>query len=686
MADQSGESGWRQVLTLAWPHWRQLIVVAVFALLATGTDLLAPLIYREAVNDIAGLFVGRASGRAQAAQDALQSEDMDAVPGAAATPAKPAKESQTSAGKRHKGKTAREPHRRHYVAPRTTEQTFSTLLWAVIALFAINVFSHFCSLVADQRTVQLASRIEADYIHSTFRHVLRLPLRFFARRASGGLVKQIDQSDEIAPIVTAFAQEIMPAIITMVGVMIIMFMQSTRLSLVALVTLPPYAWIVWRSSKRLETGLARYYEMWDSVSSRIQDTVGAIKTVKLSGAEEREAALLHRESKEAYRTYVDRNRLANRYVFLQTSLNYLSQALVLGYGGWLVLQRGLTPGDVVMFVVYLERLYAPIESLTSLFVTLQEHFASLQRANKLHEEPTEDVHGDAPRPGPGRVEFRHVRFSYVPGREVLADMSFVLAAGKMTALVGPSGAGKTTSSDLLLRLFELESGEILLDGQNLRQLDAAAVRREFGVVAADGAIFRGSIADNLRYKRPDAGDAEVRAAAVAAGLVHTLERLPQGLATEIGEGGVGLSVGERQRLQIARALIGRPRVLILDEATANLDYATETEIRRALLGQDSRPTTLIITHRYAMAEICDHVVVLAAGRVIAQGTPKDLIQTCPWFADFAATRATQSDDMDNAADSEDNDADTEESDVTDEAGSADERGPSASSERMGHAS
>jgi ABC-type multidrug transport system fused ATPase/permease subunit len=224
---------------------------------------------------------------------------------------------------------------------------------------------------------------------------------------------------------------------------------------------------------------------------------------------------------------------------------------------------------------------------------------------------------------------------------VLSDVSFTLAPGKMTALVGPSGAGKTTTADLLLKLFDVDAGEILLDGQALRDMDPAAVRREFGVVAADGAIFRGTIADNLRYKRPEASDEDVAAAVVAAGLTNTLARLPRGMATEIGEGGVGLSVGERQRLQIARALVGRPRVLILDEATANLDYATESDIRHALLARAEHPTTLIITHRYTMAEICDHVIVLQAGVVAAEGTPADLLRTCPWFAQFAASTAAQ---------------------------------------------
>jgi len=592
----------------------------MLALLATGADLLQPLVYRIAINDVAGMFVDRPSE--------VLPTDADPVP-------RLRQKRRMNADRL--GRTQL-PHADGYLAPRTREQTLSTLLWAVGLLFLTGVAGHLLSLAADYQSTAVSCQIEANLIRATFGHVLQLPLSFFNKRASGGLAKRIDQSDQVAPIVSAFSQQIAPEGLRIVGIIAIMLTQSWQLTLAALAILPVYLLVTRSAARRLESGMAEYYAMWEGVSVRIQDALSAIKTVKLSGAEEREVRNQHSAAQDAYDDYLVRTGTGNRYLFLQTTLSHLSKAMVLGYGGYMVLDRRLTPGDVVMFVAYLDRLYDPIDALSSIAVNLQQHLASLNRAIRLMQTGTEESGGEQLQDGPGRIEFRDVHFGYSPQREVLKGISFTVEPGSVTALIGPSGAGKTTAADLLLKLYEPQAGEILIDGQSLSTADPSAVRRALGMVAADGAIFRGSLAGNIRYKRPGATDEEVQAAAIAAGLGTTLERLEDGLATEVGERGAGLSVGERQRLQIARILVDRPRILVLDEATANLDYATEREVKNALGALQYKPTTLLIAHRYSMVKDADHVIVLDHGNIREQGTPAELLAAGGWFARLAEPR------------------------------------------------
>lgn len=653
---------WKNIFRLILPYRKKFLWVVGLGLLSTGVSLIEPLIYRVAINDVAGLFVRQARenaqkdlgvdpDEAQGIRNMIRSEVSDS---AAALPDSAAvrRDSATSAAI-----TTPVPHSPGHVAARSPKQALNTLLWAVAWLFAINLVATLLWRLGENTNTRLSCLIEQGFIQSTFAHVLRLPLSFFGRRSSAAIAKQIDQSEEVTGVVNGLSQQVLPELISLAGILAIMFWQNVALASVALITIPFYVLIAWRSAGRLESGLSNYYSRWEEVSSRIQDGLAGIKTVKLSGAEQQEVQQLQTVAGEAYKDYISRARLANKYVFWETMLSHLSTALVFGYGGYLTLENKLTPGDVVMFVAYLDRLYGPVDTLASLWVELQQNVASLARAFRLLDKGVEEKAGPVLQLTQGRIEFRDVWFKYNEERDVLKGLSFTLAPGRSTALVGGSGAGKTTTADLLMKLYEPSGGSIWIDGQDLRMLDAASVRRQIGMVSTDGAVFRGTLADNIRYKRPDATDEEVLQAAMAAGMHATLQRLPHGLQTPVGESGIGLSVGERQRIQIARVLVAKPRILILDEATANLDYATEAEIRKTI-GDIRRSTTiLIIAHRFSMVRDADHVIVLDEGQIAEEGTPAELLEKDGWFAHFAAAAEEEEEDKeeeeDAAADEED---------------------------------
>jgi len=652
-------SPWHTLLELARQFRGQLLVIVCLAALSTAASLIEPLIYRVAINDVAGLFVGKAQEEPEPVEDdtsldqGIESGDFHLRQTDYQTSEpQPTPHRRPSPARKHQERY-NAPHRRGHVAPRTPEQTLNTFIWAVALLFALSVFSRLIWLIADGLSARLASQIETSFIQRVFAHVLRLPLSFFGKRATGALAKQIDQSDQVSPIVKAFTQTIVPEVMTVMGAFVIMVTQNWQMTLIALVTLPPYFLVAWRSAKRLEKGLEGYYAQWEDVSGRIQDSLAAIKTVKLSGAEDREIENFTATSSAAYDTYVQRTRLSNKFVFWEHVITQIGHTLVLGFGGWFALRHELTPGDIVMFVAYVSMLYDPIDSLTGMAVELQQSGIALRRALRLTQSETESQAGAQLNATGGEIEFRNVHFSYVPDREVLSGLSLRIKAGQVVGLVGPSGAGKTTTTDLLMRLYEPGSGTIWIDGQNLSGLNAAAVRREIGVVAADSAVFRGTLADNIRYKRPEATDKEVRDAAIAAGLGTTLNRLPGGLQSKVGEGGMGLSVGERQRLQIARVLASSPNIMVLDEATANLDYQTELEVKQALATLRKDKTTVIIAHRFSMVKDVGYVYVLDAGRLIEAGTPDELIAAGGWFAGFAAARSNLPDIDETEEESED---------------------------------
>jgi len=600
-------SAWREIFSLARGRWREVGFVAFLVSLGTMAALVEPWIYSAIIDDIAGLWVADDSQAlvGRFAQDVLQ----------------------TAA---HLGESALRiasvPLRANLdLEARTVPQAFATVAAGAVLMVVMRLVSQWFATWGENRAVRLGSDIERDFITRTYRHVLRLPLEFFNRRASGKTAKQVDQADQISPIVTGVAQELWPELFSLVAILVVMVVVDKRLALVTFVSVPVYAFVTWRMTRALDVDMDDYYGAWEDVSARIQEGVAGIKTVRAFGAAEQEAARLGTMLTDAYEVYLRRSRLQNKYAMWQSAVVVSSQAGVLAMGGYQALQHELTPGTVVLFLTYLEQLYSPIESLTHLYTRLRQHLGSLRRARRLLEEPESPGETLPALVAPhGAIEVRDVTFAYDGRTPVLDGVSFRVAAGERVALVGPSGAGKTTLTDLVAGLYRPQRGAILIDGIDLATVAPSSVQRLVRGVAVDSLLFRGSIAENVRYGRFDAGDADVVDAIRMAGLSSFVEGLPEGLGTLVGERGVQLSAGERQRILLARAFLAQPRILLLDEATANLDYRTEANVKQSLSRAARGRTTLLVAHRKSMLTDVDRVVVIRNGKVEQDGTPDAL--------------------------------------------------------------
>jgi ATP-binding cassette, subfamily B, bacterial len=473
-----------------------------------------------------------------------------------------------------------------------------------------------------------------------FRHVQTLSLDFYERERTGRLVARMTADIEaMSDLVTDGLVTLVTSLVTLVGVTVILIVLDWRLALATLVVAPAIALAARGYRRWSSTAYRQVRETHSVVTVQLQEALAGVRAVQAFRRERatagRLAAANHDERAAHRRTIALASTFFPGIEFLGTA----ATVVVLGVGGRQVLGGDLDIGTLAAFLLYLRNLFDPVQQLSELYDTFQSATAGAERVGAvLAEQPSVREAADPlPLPDPrGEVRLERVRFAYAEGAEVLHAVDLHVPAGTTLALIGPTGAGKSTVAKLIARFYDPAAGRVTLDGIDLRRVRLADLRQAMGYVPQEGFLFSGSVADNIRFGRPEATRAEVEAAARAVGADQVIAALPNGYDTEVGERGALLAAGERQLVAFARAWIADPALLILDEATSHLDVVTEERVRRALRRLRRGRTTVLIAHRLSSVADADQVAVVEAGRVVEAGPPDQLLTRGGQFADLYA--------------------------------------------------
>jgi ATP-binding cassette subfamily B protein len=502
-----------------------------------------------------------------------------------------------------------------------------------------------------------------DMRSRVFRHIQQMPIAFFARTQTGALISRLNS--DVVGAQQAFTDLLSNAVGNVVMVALIlstMFYLNWQITLVALILLPvflvPARYVGRRLGGLYQRSLELNAEMNTVMTERFN--VAGAMVVKLFGRPAREIDYFESRAGRVRDIGVDQA-LYSRFLFVSLSLTAsLATAFAYGFGGDAALHGTLAVGTVVALTAYLTRLYGPLTQLSNLNLDLMTALVSFERLFEVLDlEPmiTDAPHASVVPPGPCTLEFEHVEFAYpaaaevslaslesvavldaTPRTEVLFDVSFRVAPGTVTALVGPSGAGKTTISMLVARLYDVTGGAVRLNGLDVRQATRESLTECVGVVTQDAHLFHDTLAANLRYACPGASDADLEAALRAAQIWELVETLPLGLATVVGERGYRLSGGEKQRVVLARLLLKSPRVVVLDEATAHLDAESEAAVQRALDETMSSRTSLVIAHRLSTVRNAQQILVVDGGRIVERGSHVELMERGGLYRDLYETQ------------------------------------------------
>jgi ATP-binding cassette subfamily B protein len=503
------------------------------------------------------------------------------------------------------------------------------LTWVIVAFVAVAAVNLGASYVQTYLVSLVGQRTIFDLRRTLFAHIQKLTLDFFSRQKTGWIVSRLTNDiDALDQLVTDGVASLVTNGLTLIGATVLLFVLDWRLAVATLAVMPflLVATLVFRTHSA--RSYAKVRERIADVSAHLQESISGIRTVQAFRREDADVAELDELNAEYRDANMETVVQSGIYFPLVELLSAIALVIVLWFGGWLVTGQRLQVGVLVAFIGYLSMFFDPVQQLSQLYNTFQASMAAVRKIFTVLD--TEPDLMDAPGAVPltdvrGEVGFHHLTFSYDKQTDVIHDVDFVVPAGTTVAIVGPTGAGKSTLIKLLARFYDPDTGAVTIDGRDLRTVTTASLREQLAVVPQEAFLFSGSIMDNIRFARPEATTEEVHRVARIVGAHAFVEELPDGYDTDVKEGGSGLSTGQRQLVSFARALLADPRILILDEATSSVDAESERRIEQAMRVLFTGRTSVIVAHRLSTVRYADVIFVVDGGRIVEQGTHDELL-------------------------------------------------------------